>query len=123
MVALVRTADLVRRALTAIVEAKGITLQQYNVLRILRGAGRRACPPWRSASAWSSTRPGVTRLLDRLQAKDLVRRQRCPEDRRQIRCWIKPAGARLLAELESPMRGRIARRRMAGLGPGGLESR
>ena len=65
--------------------------------------------------------PGVTRLLDRLEAKDLVRRRRCPEDRRQVLCWIEPAGERLLAELESPMRA-IARRRMAGLGPGGLEA-
>jgi DNA-binding MarR family transcriptional regulator len=47
--------------------------------------------------------PGVTRLLDRLQAKSLVRRQRSAEDRRQIRCWITPAGLELLDRLEAAM--------------------
>jgi len=56
-VALLRTADLVRRSIAAIVEPHGITLQQYNVLRILRGAARRDCRRWRSPSAWSSRRP------------------------------------------------------------------
>ena len=43
-VALLRTADRLRRTLTAVVERRGITLQQYNVLRILRGAGEEGLP-------------------------------------------------------------------------------
>jgi hypothetical protein len=48
VVALVRTADVLRRLLTQVVEPHGITLQQYNVLRILPRTG---CPPWRSPAA------------------------------------------------------------------------
>jgi DNA-binding MarR family transcriptional regulator len=103
VVALVRTADLLRRALTHIVEPQGLTLQQYNVLRILRGAGAEGLPTLEIASRMIEQAPGVTRLLDRLQAKGRVRRQRSAEDRRQIRCWITPAGLELLDRLESSM--------------------
>jgi len=103
VVALVRTADLMRRALTHVVEPRGITLQQYNVLRILRGAGTEGLPTLEIAGRMIEQAPGVTRLLDRLQAKALVRRQRSAEDRRQIRCWITPAGLDLLQRLEAAM--------------------
>ena len=74
---LVRTADLVRRVLDAVVEPHGITLQQYNVLRILRGAGAEGLPTLEIGERMIEQAPGVTRLLDRLEAKGLVRRQRC----------------------------------------------
>ena len=121
VVGLFRTAEVVRRALGAVVEEKGITLQQYNVLRILRGAGKDGVPTLDIADRMVEHAPGVTRLLDRLEAKRLVRRVRCERDRRQVLCWIEPAGERLLAELEKPMRD-AARRRLAGLGPKGLEA-
>jgi DNA-binding MarR family transcriptional regulator len=114
VVALVRTADLLRRALTRVVEPHGITLQQYNVLRILRGAAAEGLPTLEIASRMIEQAPGVTRLLDRLQAKALVRRQRSTEDRREIRCWIEPAGLRLLDVLEEAMQ-EAARRFMAPL--------
>ena len=44
MVGLLRTADVVRRRFTPVVEAAGVTAQQYNVLRILRGAGKDGLP-------------------------------------------------------------------------------
>jgi DNA-binding MarR family transcriptional regulator len=100
VVALVRTADVLRRVLTQVVEPHGITLQQYNVLRILRGAAEDGLPTLEIASRMIEHAPGVTRLLDRLLAKQLVRRQRSAEDRREIRCWIEPAGIRLLTTLE-----------------------
>ena len=114
VVALVRTADLLRRVLTKVVEPHGITLQQYNVLRILRGAGEAGLPTLEIASRMIEQAPGVTRLLDRLQAKGLVRRQRSAEDRREIRCGIEPAGLRLLAVLDGAMQDG-ARRFMAPL--------
>ena len=121
VVALFRTAEVVRRALGAVVEAKGITLQQYNVLRILKGAGEPGIPTLDIGDRMVEHAPGVTRLLDRLEAKGLVRRLRCPEDRRQVLCWIEPAGERLLADLETPMRA-AARRRMSGLGKEGVST-
>ena len=121
VVALWRTAEVVRRELGTVVEAKGLTLQQYNVLRILRGGGAGGVPTLDIADRMVEHAPGVTRLLDRLEAKRLVRRVRCERDRRQVLCWIEPAGERLLAELEKPMRD-AGRRRLAGLGPDGLET-
>jgi DNA-binding MarR family transcriptional regulator len=47
--------------------------------------------------------PGVTRLLDRLEAKRLVTRERCPRDRRQVLCRISRGGLALLARLDRPM--------------------
>ena len=100
---LLRTADLMRRLISAIVEPHGLTLQQFNVLRILRGAdaeGRDGTPTLDIADRMIEQTPGVTRLLDRLEAKELVRRQRCPKDRRQHLCWITPKGLAILARLD-----------------------
>jgi DNA-binding MarR family transcriptional regulator len=101
VVGLMRTADLVRRQMTALVEPHGITLQQFNVLRILRGAGDEGLPTLEVAARMVEEAPGVTRLLDRLEAKELVRRQRCPKDRRQHLCWIAPKGLAVLQRLDA----------------------
>jgi len=103
VVALLRTADLVRRAVSQAVETHDITLQQYNVLRILRGAGDKGLPTLEIADRMIEHAPGVTRLLDRLEAKGLVRRERCREDRRQVLCWLTPTGAELVASLDEPV--------------------
>lgn len=102
-VGLLRTADLVRRSVGRIVEPHGITLQQYNVLRILRGAGDQGLPTLGIAERMIEQAPGITRLLDRLEAKKLVRRKRCPEDRRQVVAWITPEGLGLLGKLDEPL--------------------
>lgn len=103
-VSLLRTADLVRRSLAAIVEPRGITMQQYNVLRILRGAGEAGLPTLEIAGRMVEQAPGITRLLDRLETKNLVVRERCPSDRRQVLCSITTAGLELLGELDEPIR-------------------
>lgn len=103
-VSLIRTADLVRRAVAGLVEPHGITLQQYNVLRILRGAGERGLPTLDIAERMVEQTPGITRLVDRLEAKRLVKRERCKTDRRQVFCHITPAGLALLAGLDQPFR-------------------
>ena len=101
--ALFRTVELLRRSLTRVVEGHGITLQQYNVLRILRGAGEEGLPTLDVAERMIEHAPGVTRLLDRLEARGLVRRKRCPRDRRQVLCFATPAALRLLGELDRPI--------------------
>jgi len=103
VVALLRTADLVRRAVSRAVEPHDITLQQYNVLRILRGAGDQGLPTLEIAERMIEQAPGVTRLLDRLEAKGLVRRERCRHDRRQVLCWLTRPGAELVATLDEPI--------------------
>jgi len=103
VVSVMRTADLLRRLMAALVEPHGITVQQFNVLRILRGGGPDGLPTLEVGSRMLEEAPGITRLLDRLEAKGLVRRQRCPKDRRQHLCWITPAGLDLLASLDEPV--------------------
>ena len=103
ILALQRTTDLLRRRFTEVIGPHGISPQQYNVLRILRGAGSEGTPTLEIADRMVEKTPGITRLLDRLEAKHLVRRRRCPEDRRQVLCWITEAGLKLLAELDQPI--------------------
>jgi DNA-binding MarR family transcriptional regulator len=103
VVTLVSTADRVRSALSGMVEAHGITLQQYNVLRILRGAGSDGLPTLDIAARMIEKSPGITRLLERLEARRLVRRLRCPEDRRQVLCYATADAVQLLAGLDAPM--------------------
>ena len=102
-VAILHTADLIRRRLAETVEPAGITLQQFNVLRILRGGGDTGVATLDVADRMVEQAPGITRLLDRLEAKALVRRQRCPKDRRQNLCWITGEGRTLLEKLDGPM--------------------
>ena len=113
---LLGTADRVRTALSQVVEAHGITLQQYNVLRILRGAGDEGLPTLDIASRMIERSPGITRLLDRLEARRLVRRVRCPQDRRQVLCHATDPARRLLAGLDDDMAG-AGRRSLAALDP------
>lgn len=102
-VALMRTADLMRRALAAVVEPHDITIQQYNVLRILRSAGTRGLPTLEIAERMIEQAPGITRLIDRLETKNLVARERCDTDRRQVFCRITRDGLALLARLDRPV--------------------
>lgn len=101
--ALLRTADLVRRQTARVVEPHGITLQQYNVLRILQGAGEGGLPTLEVANRMIEQTPGVTRLMDRLELKGYIRRERCPRDRRQHLCWLTSEGAKLLQRLSARM--------------------
>lgn len=103
LVALMRTTDLVKRRLAVLVEPHDLTLQQFNVLRILRGGGADGVPTLEVAARMIEQTPGITRLMDRLEAKDLVKRQRCPKDRRQHLCWITAKGTTLLKTLDAPM--------------------
>jgi len=104
LLGLLRTADAARRAVAAAIEPPGITSQQFNVLRILRGAQPDPLPTLEIAERMIEQTPGITRLLDRLEAKGLVGRTRCPTDRRQVHCRITPAGLKLLDVLEAPVR-------------------
>lgn len=99
-ISILRTADVVRRRLTEVVEPHGVTLQQYNVLRILRGQHPDPLPTLEIGERLIERMPGITRLLDRLEEKALVRRERCTDDRRLVHCWITPAGLELLALMD-----------------------
>lgn len=76
ILSILRTADLVRTAITDLLAPAGITMQQYNVLRILRGAGEAGLPTLAIGDRMIESAPGVTRLLDRMEAKSWVSRTR-----------------------------------------------
>jgi DNA-binding MarR family transcriptional regulator len=97
---ILRTADVVRRFLARVLEPYDVTPQQYNVLRILRGAGDEGLPTLTIGERMLEDSPGVTRLVDRLVAKGLVSRARSREDRRQVLCRIAPPGLDLLAQID-----------------------
>jgi DNA-binding MarR family transcriptional regulator len=100
---LLRTADAVKRSLAQVIEPHGITPQQYNVLRILRGAGSDGIPTLTIGERMIEQTPGVTRLVDRLERKGLVARTPCPKDRRRVYCRITAKGLDLLKELDDPV--------------------
>ncbi len=100
---LMRTADVLRRAMCTVLEGEDITIQQYNVLRILRGAGERGLPTLEIAERMVEHAPGITRMIDRLIAKELVVRKRCAEDRRIVYCAITDLGRGLVDRLDEPM--------------------
>lgn len=101
--ALLRTADDSKRHATRAIEHAGITLQQYNVLRILRGAGERGLPTLSVGERMLERTPGVTRLIDRMERKGWVARRRCTEDRRRVWCRITDDGLALLSGLDAPI--------------------
>ena len=103
MLGLLRTADAVKRSLAQVVEPHGITPQQYNVLRILSGAGPDGLPTLTIGERMVEQTPGVTRLVDRLERKGLVARTPCTKDRRRVFCRITEKGLELLAELDEPV--------------------
>ncbi len=103
LLGLFRTSDLLHRQIGRVLEPYGISSQQYNVLRILRGASVDGLPTLEIAGRLVEQAPGITRLLDRLEKKRWIRRKRCREDRRQVLCWITPGGLALLGKLETPL--------------------
>jgi DNA-binding MarR family transcriptional regulator len=100
LVALVRTVDTVQRLATREFSPYGITPQQYNVLRILRGAGEDGLPTLTVGERMMDRTPGVTRLIDRIEARGWVERRRCEVDRRRVYCVITPAGLELLEKMD-----------------------
>jgi DNA-binding MarR family transcriptional regulator len=102
-IGLMRTASLIQRNYSRFVEPFGLTIQQYNVLRILRGAGDAGLPTLEIGDRMIEQTPGITRLLDRLEIKGMVRRERSASDRRQVFCWITAEGLRLLGDIDDPI--------------------
>lgn len=100
VLSLLRTASVIRRVHSRALEPYGLSLAQYNVLRILRGAGAPGLPTLTIRDRLIEEAPGITRLVDKLDAAGLVSRTRVGTDRRQVVCRITEKGMALLARLD-----------------------
>ena len=99
-IALLRTASVVSRAVARVVEPAGLSLAQYNALRIIRGAGAAGIPTLAVRERMIEEGTTITRLLDKLEESGLISRERAAPDRRQVICYVTAAGRRLLDRLD-----------------------
>ena len=102
-IALLRTASVVSRAVARVVEPSGLSLAQYNALRIIRGAGTGGIPTLSIRERMIDEGTTITRLLDKLDDAGLIRRERSYPDRRQVLCFVTDAGRKLLDSLDPPV--------------------
>jgi DNA-binding MarR family transcriptional regulator len=100
---LMRTADELLRGAEEILKLARLSSTQYNVLRILRGAGDRGLCCREIADRMITRDPDITRLLDRLERRGLVARRRDSQDRRLIMVRISEAGLKVLRDLDGPV--------------------
>lgn len=98
-----RTAAVLARGFAELLKPHGLSLPQYNVLRILRGAGAGGLRCGEIGERMIDPDPDVTRLLDRLERAGLVARARSAEDRRVVRARLTAAGRALVDRLDRPM--------------------
>jgi DNA-binding MarR family transcriptional regulator len=98
-----RTAAVLGHAFGEGLKEYGITPTQYNVLRILRGAGECGLCRNEVRDRLISQVPDVTRLLDRLEESGLIERERSTTDRRLVSTRITTAGLELLKTLDEPV--------------------
>jgi DNA-binding MarR family transcriptional regulator len=98
LLSVLRTAALLEHQLNEVLRPYGITELQYNVLRILRGAGPKGLCGREIAERLVSKVPDVSRLLDRMEGMQLLRRERDATDRRHVTARITPGGLRVLDE-------------------------
>jgi DNA-binding MarR family transcriptional regulator len=110
-----RTAESLSRRLVDELKASGLSPTQYNVLRILRGAGAEGLACGELAERMVTRDPDITRLLDRLEASGMVTRAREQKDRRVITTRITREGLRLLSELD-PTVARLHKQQLQRLG-------
>jgi DNA-binding MarR family transcriptional regulator len=100
---LLRTHDRLHGDVLRFLKGHGISAPQYNVLRILRGAGDDGLPCLQIAERVVTRVPDITRLLDRLEAAGFVRRTRSEHDGRVVLSRITESGLELLADLDQPL--------------------
>jgi DNA-binding MarR family transcriptional regulator len=107
ILSIVRTADLLVMPMNEVLRPANLSQSQYNVLRILRGAGADGLPCGEISERMVRRDPDLTRLLDRLEARGLVARARGIADRRVVLASITPDGLALLASLDEPVQNSV----------------
>lgn len=120
---LLRTSDMLSRLPAQMLKKEDLSMTQYNVLRILRGAGESGLICGEIANRMITRDPDITRLLDRLEKRGLISRCRETRDRRMVLTRISPGGLELLSRLDGPVEethrkqlGHLGRERLRELG-------
>src|SRR6266852_4756146 len=102
-VALLQAADTLAQEAEQLLKGAGLTGAQYNVLRILRGAEPEGLPCRGIGDRMISHDPDMTRLLDRMEKRGLITRERQTDDRRVVKTRITPQALSLLKTLDHPV--------------------
>jgi len=103
-VAILKTADTLSQEAEQVIKFAGLTMAQYNVLRILRGAEPDGLLCRGISERMISRDPDITRLLDRMESHGWITRQRQKEDRRVVKTRITEEGLSELKKLDQPIR-------------------
>jgi DNA-binding MarR family transcriptional regulator len=119
-VAILKAADALGQEAEQLLKSHGLTGAQYNVLRILRGAGPGGLPCSAIGDRMISHDPDMTRLLDRMEKRGLVSRARQTDDRRVVKTCITREGLTLLKTLHHPVRD-LHRRQFRHMAPARLK--
>jgi DNA-binding MarR family transcriptional regulator len=99
-IALLRTASVVSRALSRVLEPWSLSLAQYNALRIIRGAGAGGIATLAIRERMIEEGTTITRILDKLDDSGYISRERALPDRRQVMCQVTAEGRRLLDKID-----------------------
>ena len=99
-----RTAEVLNRQMAEFLKAYGLSPTQYNVLRILRGAGKDGITCSELGERMVTADPDITRLLDRMQTRGLVARERSQEDRRVVVVTAAKDGLDLVDSMDEPVK-------------------
>jgi DNA-binding MarR family transcriptional regulator len=102
-IALQKAADGLGQQVDQLLKANDLTAAQYNTLRILRGAEPEGLPCSSIADRMISHDPDMTRLLDRMEKRTLITRERQKDDRRVVKTRITSQGLDLLVTLDQPV--------------------
>jgi len=119
-VTLLRTGDVLRHAVESALRPWGVSPEQYNVLRILRGADDKGVPTLEIAERMVARSPNITRLIDKMAAKGLAERHPGQSDRRVVRISATARGRSLLEELDQAIEAMLAK--LTSLGPSRLRA-
>jgi DNA-binding MarR family transcriptional regulator len=109
VLALLRTGEMLTAPVTEVLREADLSLSQYNVLRILRGAGKDGLPCGEISARMVRRDPDLTRLLDRLEKRGVVARARSTADRRVVTATITDQGLKLLESLDEPVEASMKR--------------
>jgi len=100
---LARSYEFLHQEISDLFRVHNLSSTQYNVLRILRGAGSEGLSCSEASRRMISHVPDITRLFDRLESRGLIERVRLPSDRRVVKATISPAGLELLGLIDQPL--------------------